>query len=85
MYEELVNRLRIAAQLADKGIRIPPSLCLEAADAIERLAKEKEFLSEQVAHWQSETVKTDCEVWLAENGKPHWMPLPSAPEPLKEE
>lgn len=35
MYEELVKRLRNAAQWADKGLVITPSVCLEAADAIE--------------------------------------------------
>ena len=35
MYKELVKRLRIAAAWADKGLRIPQSLCLEAANAIE--------------------------------------------------
>ena len=39
MYEELIKRLKTAAQWADKGLRIPPSLCLEAADAIEELEK----------------------------------------------
>lgn len=37
MYEELVKRLQIAAQLADKGLLITPSICLEAANAIEEL------------------------------------------------
>jgi len=35
MYEELVERLKIAADWAGKGFCITPSLCLEAADAIE--------------------------------------------------
>jgi hypothetical protein len=35
MYDELIKRLRHTAQLADKGLVIPPSVCLEAADAIE--------------------------------------------------
>lgn len=37
MYEELIKRLKIAAQLANKGLLIPPSLCLEAAHAIATL------------------------------------------------
>lgn len=37
MYDELVKRLRNAAQWADKGLVITPSVCLEAADAIEEL------------------------------------------------
>ena len=36
-YEELAKRLKIAVEWADKGLRIPPSLCLEVADAIEKL------------------------------------------------
>ena len=39
MYEELVKRLKIFAQWADKGLRIPLSICLEAADAIDKLVK----------------------------------------------
>lgn len=35
MYEEPVKRLRNAAEWADKGLVITPSVCLEAADAIE--------------------------------------------------
>jgi len=37
IYEELVKRLRNAAQWSDKGLVITPSICLEAADAIEEL------------------------------------------------
>ena len=37
MYEELVERLQIAANWTGKGFCITPSLCLEAADAIEFL------------------------------------------------
>ena len=39
MYDELVKRLRISAQWADKGLVITPSVCLEAADAIEELMR----------------------------------------------
>lgn len=39
MYDELIKRLRHTAQLADKGLVIPPSVCLEAADVIEELSK----------------------------------------------
>ena len=39
MYEELIKKLRNAAQWADKGLVITPSVCLEAADAIEVLSK----------------------------------------------
>lgn len=37
-YDNLVKRLRNAAQWADKGLVITPSVCLEAADAIEELS-----------------------------------------------
>lgn len=36
--DELIKRLRNAAQWADKGLVITPSVCLEAADAIEELS-----------------------------------------------
>ena len=39
MHDDLVKRLRNAAQWADKGLVITPSVCLEAADAIEELSK----------------------------------------------
>jgi len=39
MHDELVNRLKIAAEWAGKGFCITPSLCLEAADAIEELIR----------------------------------------------
>lgn len=42
MYEELTKRLRFAAQLADKGLVIMPSVCLEAANAIEELSQRSE-------------------------------------------
>ena len=38
-YEDLIKRLRISAQWADKGLVITPSICLEAADAIEHMQK----------------------------------------------
>lgn len=38
MYDELVKRLKNAAQWADKGLVITPSVCLEAADVIEELS-----------------------------------------------
>lgn len=38
MYDYLIWRLREAAKWADKGLAIMPSVCLEAADAIERLS-----------------------------------------------
>ena len=46
MYEELTKRLKTAAQWVDMGLLIPPSLCLEAADAIEVLSK-----TEKTTRW----------------------------------
>jgi len=37
MFDGLVKRLRHAAWLADKGLVIMPSVCFEAADAIEEM------------------------------------------------
>lgn len=42
MYDELLKRLRFAAHWVDKGLVIPPHMCLEAADAIEELLKKKD-------------------------------------------
>ena len=50
--DELVKRLKIAAEWADKGLRIPPSLCLEPADAIEKLHSQVESLCETVDLYQ---------------------------------
>ena len=36
-YDGLIKRLQNAAMWADKGLAIPPSLVLQAADAIEKL------------------------------------------------
>jgi len=47
MHDELIKRLRISAQLADKGLVITPSICLEAADAIEELSRTQEQWIEQ--------------------------------------
>ena len=48
MYEELIKRLRLAAQRADKsrGLVIAPSICLEAADAIEGLSHAVDQMTE---------------------------------------
>ena len=40
MDNDLVKRLRNAAQWADKGLVITPSVCLEAAYVIEELSKD---------------------------------------------
>ena len=42
MYDGLIKRLIISALWADKGLAIPPSICLEAADAIEELSAKYE-------------------------------------------
>lgn len=55
MYEELVKRLRLAAQWADKGLVISPSVCLEAADAIEEM-QGKLFMMKKTAEWLAEKV-----------------------------
>jgi hypothetical protein len=39
MYDELIKRLKDVARWADEGWVITPSVCLEAADAIEELSK----------------------------------------------
>lgn len=59
MYEKLVEELRNSA----------PSrrLMLTAADAIEELQRDKDALAEEVARWQSETVRSNCDAWLSEN------------------
>ncbi len=55
MYEELMKRLRISAQWADKGLVITPSVCLDAANAIEAqdrhiLTLQHEMLAEAESH-----------------------------------
>ena len=56
MYEEIVERLKIAADWAGKGFRITPSLCLEAADAIESTNKAYQMISEA---YEAEVTKQD--------------------------
>lgn len=54
MYDELVARLRNTAQLADKGLLIPPSICLEAADVIDELSvvvRVQRAALEKFPHW----------------------------------
>ena len=46
MYEELTKRLKTAAQWADMGLLILPSLCLEAADAIEELSRDFDSIND---------------------------------------
>ena len=61
MYDELVKRLRNAAKWADKGLVITPSVCMEAADAIEELSK------------QHEAQRNNLIALL--NDKPCWIPV----------
>lgn len=48
MHEKLVKRLRNAAQWADKGLVITPSVCLEAADAVEELIAKLNHADDQI-------------------------------------
>lgn len=94
MYEELVERLKIAAEWAGKGFCITSSLCFEAADAIEKLEKAvprwtpvTERLPEEswervLAYTDDGTVMTLPAIKLRNGYVRYWMPLP---EPLKEE
>ena len=66
MSEELVKRLRTAAQWADKGLCIPPCLCLEAADAIEE--REKKLYSQDITVAQILAMYTPLFV-------PQWIPV----------
>ena len=67
-YEDLIKRLRHVAQLADKGLVIMPSVCLEAANAIGAVAKDfiegeyvscANFLSEIINESEKEAAGTD--------------------------
>ena len=78
MSEELVKRLRTAAQWADKGLCIPPSLCLEASDVIEKLSayvRQIEELRKDGYYLQKTKMMTYGQAIMT-------MPLP---EPPKEE
>lgn len=78
MYKDLVMMLH------EQAMRLPEKLgknaelfgaLTKAADAIEELNKGQKHLSEQVAKWQAEVVKGDCEAWLSEQDKPRWIPV----------
>ena len=66
MYDELVKRLRNAAQWSDKGLVITPSICLEAAEAIEELSKENESLGNSLI---------GAVEMLKKKRKPKWIPV----------
>ena len=66
MCDELVKRLRNAAQWSDKGLVITPSICLEAAEAIEELSKENENLGKDL---------TSAVEMLKKKRKPKWIPV----------
>lgn len=68
MHEDLVKRLRNAAQLADKGLVITPSLCLEAADAITELCN----LCADMSKINSDAVAKYLELW---EKQPLWTPV----------
>jgi hypothetical protein len=72
MYDELVKRLRYAAQWADKGLVIAPSIFLEAADAIEELLSERDEVN-------ADSWKTAFEI---ERDEHRWIPVTEEP-PLK--
>lgn len=48
MYDELIKRLRRAVMWYEYGLLIPPSICLEAAKAIEELEKYIETLKKEL-------------------------------------
>lgn len=91
MYEELVKRLKIAAQWADKGLLITPSLCFEAADAIEFLHTYKvafENIISMGGWWlvgkDKNLYRIDVPVNWPPNGTKVIEPFP-LPDPPKEE
>ena len=61
MYDKLVKRLRNAAHWADKGLVIDPSVCFEAAYAIEELQGKAKVLEKLADKW--------CEA------VPKWIPV----------
>ena len=82
MYEELVERLKIAADWAGKGFCITPSLCLEAADAIEeedmafrQLERDYKVLCGNLPKWipVTERLPKDGEFVLVCNDDKHMM------------
>ncbi len=58
MYDDLVKRLRNAAQWADKGLVIMPSICLESAEAIVELQK---IASKLLEKYQEQATSVICE------------------------
>jgi len=75
MYDELIKRLREAAQWADKGLVITPSVCLEAADAIEELQK-------KLCNWcgvcpEERRRPSDCEIIYPNLGVPEVSIIPA--------
>lgn len=70
MYDELVKRLRNAAQWADKGLVITPSVCLEAADAIEKMSMRLHGDEAAIAG-----MKREIESMVVSGKKPRWIPV----------
>ena len=69
MYEDLIKRLRTVAQLADKGLIITPSICLEAADAIEKLSMKLHGDNAAIAGMKREIER------MVVADKPRWIPV----------
>lgn len=62
MYEDLIERLKIAADWAGKGFCITPSLCIESAAAIDELRKERKYGSWR--HYEGELTCSECAVTI---------------------
>ena len=91
MYEDLIKRLRNAAQWADKGLVITPSVCLDAANAIEELSARVDslkFFADNISKLPDCNTclkKTTCE-FLPKYGEycrincPAWLGVPETPK-----
>ena len=80
MYDELIKRLRHTAQLADKGLVIPPSVCIKAADVIEELNKYADTIMQLKSEgWYLQRTKYRDGYTAIET-----MPLPESPKEEEE-
>lgn len=80
MYEELIKRLQIVAQWADKGLSIPPLLLLEAADVIKELSAivmhNKEFLEQYGGETGIKNLQEYAsKYWDLLKNAPRWIPV----------
>lgn len=82
MYDNLIEKIRCCVEQIRCGDCRYVKDCdgdrmmmSQAADAIEELIKGQKHLAEQVAKWQAEVVKGDCEAWLSEQDRPRWIPV----------